>query len=139
MATLQTSKVASTVQARGGTDITAVYATYELGAALALNDVIEMVKVPAGATILDIILHTTDLDTGGSPTITLDVGDGADPDRFMDGLIIGRTGGRAIVDQAGLLHKYTAEDTIDVLVQAGPATGATSGSIKMVVYYTMQQ
>ncbi len=143
MATLYTSKTSTTtvIPSRGGVDITCAYATYTLTAALALNDVIQMVKVPAGATILDITLTSSDLDTNGSPTIVLDVGDGGDTDRFIDGSTIGQTGGITNGFLAsgvnGHLYNYTSEDTIDVLVQAGPATGATSGSIKLSVLYTM--
>lgn len=142
MATLTTSKVASTVMSRAGNDLTAVFATYTLSAALALNDVIQMVKVPSGATILDMTLTSTDVDTNGTPTIVLDVGDGSDTDRFIDGTTIGQTGGTVRIGQGittatHIGYNYTAEDTIDVLVQAGPATGAASGSVFLYVLYTM--
>jgi hypothetical protein len=144
MATLTTGKVASTVQARAGTDITAVFETYSLSAALALNDVIQMVKIPAGATVLDLTIACDDLDSNGTPTIVLDVGDGDDTDRFIDGSTIGQAGGSAklgagvATGNAAFNYTYTTADTIDVLVQAGPATGATSGQITMSVIYTMQ-
>ena len=142
MATLTSSKVASTVQARSGVNgVIAVYATYTLTAALALNDVIQMVKVPAGATILSVKLTADDLDSNGSPAIVLDVGDGSDTDRFIDGATIGQAGGITAEQnvRTGFNYEYTAEDTIDVLVQVAPATGATSGDIKLQVMYTMQQ
>lgn len=145
MATLQTSKVAASYQARAGIDLTAVTASYSLSAALALNDVIQMVKIPKDATVLEVILACDDLDTGGSPAIVLDVGDGGDTDRFIDGATIGQTGGYVRLGQgittagdAGAAYKYTEEDTIDVLVQAGPQTGATSGTLTLTVFYTMQ-
>lgn len=138
MATLQTSKVASSVSSRTPIDITAVYATYTLTAALALNDKIEMVKIPKGATILDMTLTSSDVDSGGSPAIIFDVGDGDDTDRFIDGSTIGQAGGIQKPNvNTGMNYTYTADDTIDVLVQAGPATGATSGTIKLNVIYTM--
>jgi hypothetical protein len=120
-----------------------VFSTYTLAAALALNDVIQMVKVPAGATILEAILSTTDLDTGGSPAIVLDLGDGSDTDRFIDGATIGQAGGVArlgsgIATNTHANYNYAAEDTIDVLVQVGPATGATSGTIALALAYTLQ-
>lgn len=43
------------------------------GAGSALNDIIELAQIPAGCRVVDMILDSTDLDTGG-PTITLDVG-----------------------------------------------------------------
>jgi hypothetical protein len=138
MATTFTSdKADSTVQARSGLDLTVVYAEYEISAALVINDVIEMVKVPAGAVINNVILATDDLDSGTD--LVLDVGDGTTRDRFIDGTTIGQTGGVATLNEVdGLNYKYTAADTIDVLVQAAPGTGETSGTIRLTVFYTLQ-
>ena len=143
MATLSSSKVGAGVQPRTGFEVIPVFGSYSLSAALALNDVVQLVKVPAYATILGGVLRVTDLDTNGTPAIVLDVGDGGDTDRFIDGTTIGQAGGvmdfhGAAANSAGFLHQYTVEDTIDVLVQAAPATGATSGTIKLLVYYTLQ-
>lgn len=113
-----------------------VFGTYTLSAALALNDVIQMVKVPLGAKIVGMTLAVTDLDTGGSPAIVLDVGDDGDTDRFIDGSTIGQAGGATNdILFSGYGYTYTADNTIDVLVQVAPATGATSGTIKLAVTY----
>lgn len=139
MATLTSSKVATGVQEREfHSGVNSVSATYTLTAALALNDVIQMVKIPAGARILQVLLAADDLDTGGSPAIVLDVGDGGDTDRFIDGATIGQSGGVAALNsQVGFDYTYTADDTIDVLVQVAPATGATSGvDVHLTVFYT---
>lgn len=141
MATLKTSAVADTVpplsHGFAGT-VKAAHASYSLSAALALNDVIQMVKVPKGATVLDVELITTDLDTGGSPAIALHVGYGGDADYFIASSTVGQAGGvaRASASTAKPLA-FTAEDTIDVTVATGPATGATSGTVSLVVYYVV--
>lgn len=110
------------------------------GAALANADVIQMLKVPKGARVLEVILTTTDLDTNGTPTLSFDVGDGDDVDRYIDGSTIGRTGGTDRLGSGIVTNTqaftYTANDTIDVLVAAGPATGATSGTISLTVGFT---
>lgn len=143
MATFTATKAASTYPAKGygqSGDCKVVFSTYELTAALAANDVIEMVRVPRGAVVTGVVLSTDDLDTNGTPTIVLDVGDGSDTDRFIDGATVGQAGGTTDASNlaiAGIGYEYSAEDTIDVLVQAGPATGATSGTISLVVYYTL--
>ena len=102
--------------------------TFTVNTALALNDVIEMLPVKAGERILEIHLFADDLDTGGSPAIVLDVGDGDDTDRFIDGSTVGQAGGS---ESAISKHVYAADDTIDVLVQAAPATGATGVTITL--------
>lgn len=47
-----------------------VCATFEIGAALAADDVIKMLRLPAGCTVIDGFLRATDIDTG---TETLDI------------------------------------------------------------------
>lgn len=142
MATLTAAAVASTVQPKETHQhVIAVHSTYELTAALAGADVIQMVKVPKGAQILEIQLATDDLDTGAA--LVLDVGDGGDPDRFIDGSTIGQTGGSARLGSgvaaataAGSFgYTYTTEDTIDVTVATAPGTGATEGTVALTVLY----
>jgi len=138
--TLTSSKVASTVTTRKVEDMTAVWAEYELTAALVVNDVIQMVKVPMGATILDVKVASDDLDTGSSPAAVLAVGDGTTAARFITGSTIAQGGGMAslgVVD--GFLYKYTADDTIDIKFTTAPATGATEGTLKLMVLYSLNQ
>lgn len=122
--------------------VLSVTGVFTLAAALALNDVIKMVTLPKGATVLDVILSCTDLDTGAG-AIILDVGDSdgtPDPDRYIDGANVGQAGGVARMNaHAGHGYTLAAEATIDVLVQVGPTTGATSGTVALTVLYTMDK
>lgn len=137
--TLTTSKVASTVQARAGLDITSVTATYTQSAAFVVNDVVQMVKVPMGATILEVILSTTDLDTDATPAIVLEVGDGGDVDRYIAGSTVGQAGGLVRLSaHGGHGYTYTADDTIDIKVSTAPDAGSTDGTLTLTVIYTMQ-
>lgn len=141
MATLNTTVAAASsalTQGIAGNSKT-VYASYAVTAALAANDVIDMLKVPKNARIVGVTLKASDLDTGGSPSIVLDVGDTGDTDRLIDGATIGQAGGTstALVSSTGQFYQYTAETIISVLVQAGPATGATSGTIELAVTYVL--
>lgn len=120
---------------------------YNLSAALAVNDVVQMVPVPKGALIQGITLGTTDLDTNNSPAVTLSIGDGNSTARFVSASTIGQTGGvisnnatvtptaSAGTVATGLGYKYTVDDTIDIFVAAGPGTGATTGSLILTVTY----
>jgi len=47
-----------------------VAAKFDIGTALAVNDVVKMVRIPSGATVVDGRLKGTDIDTG---TETLDI------------------------------------------------------------------
>lgn len=115
--------------------VKAIAASYTTLAALALNDVIQSPTLPVGSTVLDVLLTSTDMDTNGTPLLSLDVGYGGDVDYFVSLSQIGRTGGvvRASAATAKPLV-LTTEDTIDVLVSAAPATGVV-GTVSLVVYY----
>lgn len=145
--TITGSEAATTAPTRSNVGETILYGEFSLaddnaGAALELNDVMQVVKVPRGFKVLEVVLSTTDLDTGGAPTIELDVGDGSSSNRFItgSGSTIAEAGGGVIrLNQAGGHgYTYTADDTIDVKVLTGPQTGATSGTIKVTVIGRME-
>lgn len=110
--------------------------SYSLAAALALNDVLQGPMLQAGSTVVDVSLVTTDLDSNGTPTITLDVGYGGDPDYFIAASTVGQAGGIARAS-AATAQPLTLEsnDTIDVTVHAAPATGATTGTVTLSVFF----
>ena len=139
MATVTSSGAGSDDVARSDVGITAATETYTFatsGDGTAAGDVIQMIKVPAGARILDVILACDDVDTNGTPTIVLDVGDGGDTDRFIDGSTVGQTGGVSRMNSAvGADYTYTADDTIDIRLDAAAATKA-AGDVHLTVLYS---
>lgn len=137
--TTTTVKTATGVPERTVEDITSVFVSHEVVVGeLELADVIQMVKIPKGATILDVILGSDDLDSAG-PAILLDVGDAGDPDRFIAASTVAQAGGVARLDQVdGLAYEYTEDDTIDVTINTAPTTAA-AGTINLTVLYTMNQ
>jgi len=119
----------------------AVLATFEAAVQLIINDVIQMVPVQKGIKVVGMRLVTDDRD--GGTTSVLDVGDGSDTDRFIDGSTIGQAGGSAdflsglvgATPAAALGYEYTEDDTIDVLVQVAP-TSSGVGTLKLLVFLT---
>ena len=107
------------------------YASFEASTALALNDVIQIVDVFSGETVHDVIIKTDDLDTGTA--LVLDVGDGSDTDYYIDGSTVGQAGGTDEKDANVAPKEYSADDTIDILVQVAPGGGGT-GTIECWVY-----
>ncbi len=106
--------------------------TYVATAELDANSVLEMVPIPAGAQVLDIILKTSALGAGR----TIDVGDGGDIDRFVDG---GDASGAAVFRlsaAAGLNHEYAADDTIDIKVLGD--TFPDEATATVIVFYKME-
>jgi len=110
--------------------------TYNLTAALVVNDTIAMCTLPANHVIVDCILATDDLDTDGSPAIVLDVGVvGGDTDALIDGSTVAQAGGLARMSEvAGIrIAQSTTDTSIGILTQVAPATGATTGRIDLIL------
>lgn len=142
MATTYTSALASSNSAftgPGGGVVFVREATYVPSTALVVNDVIQMIPVAEGERVLDVQLITEILDSDGTPAIVLDVGDGDDADRYIDGSTAGQTGGMSVLGsgitgdaEVTALHKlYTVADTIDVLVQVAPDVAVTDAVIRV--------
>lgn len=117
--------------------------TFQLGrngipASLLVNDIIDLGLLPAGCTVEDVIIDTDDLDTNGTPTISLDVGimTGTPGDvvsartcgqEFFAGDQTARTGGvtRMTRSQGFRVPATGADRSIGVRVATAAATWAT--------------
>jgi hypothetical protein len=108
------------------------YAKLNVTVACNTNDVYQMVDVFAGETVHDVKVKSSDLDTGTD--LVLDIGDGDDVDRFIDGSTIGQAGGTDHEAADLPPQVYTADDTIDILVQVDPAGDVAAGTLEMWVY-----
>lgn len=109
-------------------------------AQLTLGALFGNIRVPKGAEIAFVQLDATDLDTGGSPSITLEVGDAGDTDRLLAANAIAQTGAAPVgptIAKTGFGYRYPDETLIQVRVAAAPATAA-AGTIKLAVHYVSQ-
>lgn len=139
--------------AAGGSagQVLAAWGTYDIAAATADGDIIQMCRVPKGATVLGGWLIGEDIDTG---TETWDADFGwaangdeiADPDGFGNmGVITGDAVGSAeagiFCPLGGVLRTdgpktFNAETLLQVEVNAAANAGGT-GRITAVVFYTV--
>jgi len=83
--------------------------------ALGAADILEVIKVPAKTLVTHVALEVTTAEGG---TLTLDVGDGDNPDGYLDG--VNGNAAAAYISVAGTDafeqgKYYTAADTIDVV------------------------
>jgi hypothetical protein len=142
-------KIAPPTPDMGG-DVVAYRSTIALGTAdLTLNNIIEMGPIPAGCLLVDVILDSDDLDSGGSPAITLDVGimsgtygnllDDAGNARTCDATIIAastvaQAGGvaRPTLASAFRTARVATDTSIGVKIHAAPGT-AVAGTIGLTV------
>jgi hypothetical protein len=109
-------------------------------AQLTLNALFGHIVVPKGAEILAVQLYATDLDTNGTPLVTLSIGDVDDDDRLMTANTAGQTGAVPVgpsIAIAGFGYQYEEETLVSVKVKAIPATAA-AGTIKYGVWYVSQ-
>lgn len=106
-------------------------------AAPTTSDPLEFFELPAGARVLSAVLEADDLDTGGSPSITLNIGDAGSANRFFAASTVAQTGAAASATAAtGILHRYTDRTLITGVAAANAATGA-AGNIRLAIMYTL--
>jgi len=92
---------------------------------LATGAVVAAFRVPAGFTVTGIIAVASDMDTNGSPTLALSVGDAASGTRYLSSSTIGQAGTTTqTLASTGLLFAYTADTDILVTATTGSATAA---------------
>lgn len=81
--------------------------------------------VPKGFVVTGIIAVSSDMDSGGSPALTLSVGDAASGTRYLSAATIGQGGtSTQTLASTGLMFENTADTEILVTVTLQPATAA---------------
>ena len=121
----------------------AVYAVYTFPntspPTLNTGDVVTMMTIPANATITGVTFDVDKLDTGGTPAIKLNVGDGTVGNRFINQTAAGQAGGYQVPNINGAIgNQYQANTPILVTVQTGAAGAVQAGAaIRLVVNYSM--
>lgn len=135
MATYSSTKITNGVPARANAGENEVFASVSISANAASADVLRFFYVPANATITGIFLSSTDIDTNGTPTVTIDIGDAGDQDRLMAASQVGRAGttDSVLVPSTGHGYKYTSE-TLIIGTLATVATG-TTGTVRLTLRY----
>lgn len=118
-----------------GNQLSVMHNQISLAANVAVNDIVEAVRIPKNSVVTDVMVIATDMDTGATPTLAFSVGYGGDDDYFIVGTTIGQTGGvaRANAVTAKPLN-FTEEDTIDLKWTAAAATFA-AGTVDLLVFY----
>lgn len=156
MATLTGPKAAATAPVPGLPIPTGVlgvaWGYYNVATAPTAADILDICKLPAGATVIGGFIQAADLDTNATETLDIDVGwrangtDAADPDGFGN---FGVLTGDAVAEfrpVAGIFLPFTnviqdsgyktfaAETTVTVTFTGTTAT-LTAGYIKVICFY----
>ena len=134
MGTFTATKAKAGAQARFvSAGMNTAYSEYTATATLSAGDVIQMVKVPKGAIVHNLVVTTNVLQAGstGSAAILL-VGDGVDTNRYFDevsasGVAVIKSGLEIAANHG---YEYTAADTIDItFADASGSSVATAAAV----------
>jgi hypothetical protein len=110
---------ARTVKAYGGT-------TSIVTGDLSVGKTTALFRVPAGFTVVNLLVNASDMDTNGTPTLTLSIGDAGSGTRFLNASTVGQAGTSSYTGLvgSGLGFQYTTETEILLTATAGAATAA---------------
>jgi hypothetical protein len=95
-----------------------------------------MFNLPVGAIVLHATIEADDLDTGGSPTITLNLGDAGDADRYFAASTVAQAGTQSSASAvAGMFFTVTEGNTAVRLAVAANAATSAAGSVRAAILY----
>ena len=107
-------------------------------AAPTTSDTLNFFYLPAGARVLGGYLTASDMDTNGSPTLTLNIGDTGSANRFFAASNVAQAGTAALQQAAsGLDYRVSARTLVTGAAQANAATGA-AGTVTLVLLYSVE-
>lgn len=152
--TVESAQVASGKPVAGhgwGGNLKVAYGTYNIGSAVAQNDVIKMCRTPRDAVILDVAIYGQDIDTG-TEALDFDAGyaangvDVADTDAW--GVFVNVTGdglgndtvgvrlfGNGVLASGG--PKQLSAETVHQIIFNAAANAGGTGRLTMLVYYIL--
>lgn len=97
------------------------------------DSLIKVFRVRKGFCVTGAIMSATDIDTGGSPAVTLMLGDTDNDDRLIAAANIGQAGGVTnTLAATGIGYIFTADTDVYIKVGTAAATGA-AGTVRAVL------
>jgi hypothetical protein len=133
MATFQGSRAATGTVARADLAENVVVSTFTIPTGFATADIVEMVKIPAGAIILDLVLASN---AAVGSTANLSVGDGGAAARFLASTAHTAATATRMSIPAVFGYTYSADDTVDVTA-VSIATPTVGTVLTLILRYTM--
>ena len=132
MATKTATKVSAGVQPKGlSVGLVAVTSVWSLTSSNSAGDVIQMVKVPRGATPIYVSL------TGaGTGVGSVNVGDGVSAARYISNYLNSAASVMSVINTNYTPYTYSVDDTIDITVSA-VSVGTVAGAFVMTAVFAM--
>ena len=141
MATFNSDKIIGNVplahHGMGGTLKTA-FATVAVTSGIVTTDTINFFDLPAGARVVFAVLEADDLDSNGTPTIAINVGDAGSASRYFSASIVAQAGTLSTaIAAAGAGFSNTTKTRVTGALSANPATGV-AGNIYLTMFYIIE-
>ncbi|MDE2428185.1 MAG: hypothetical protein KGM99_05620 [Burkholderiales bacterium] len=124
--------------ADSGGGVISAYAAVTCAAAPTTTDTIEFFYLPANARILAATLESTDMDTNGAPTLTINVGDAGSATRLFSASTVGQAGTASVASAVAGLHYKTTAKTKIVGTAANNAASGAAGTLYLSILYTVE-
>lgn len=119
-------------------NVKTAYFSVTCAASPATTDTINFGYLPANARVLLAVLESTDMDTNGSPTLTLNVGDSGSAARLFSASTVGQAGTLSTaIATTGAAYKYTDKTLITGVAANNAATGA-AGTLYLTIFYVVE-
>jgi hypothetical protein len=132
MATKTATKVAAGVQPKGlSVGLVAVTSVWSLTSSNSAGDVIQMVKVPKGATPIYVSLSGAGTGVG-----SVNVGDGVSAARYISNYLNSAASVMSVINTNYTPYTYSVDDTIDITVSA-VSVGTVAGAFVMTAVFAM--
>lgn len=132
MATKTASKCAAGVQPKGlSVGLVAVTSVYSLTSSNSAGDVIQMVKVPKGATPIYVAVSGAGTGVG-----SVNVGDGVSANRYINNYLNSATSVTQAINTNYTPYTYSVDDTIDITVSA-VSVGTVAGAFVVTAIFAM--
>jgi hypothetical protein len=95
------------------------------------NNTVGAFMVPAGFVVTGIIAVATDMDSNGSPAMSISVGDSGSAARYLSASNIGQAGtSTTTLASTGLLYKNTVDSEVLITIATQAAT-AVAGTVDL--------
>jgi hypothetical protein len=121
-----------------GSNVKVAYASVSCTAAPSTSDTLNFFYLPAGARVVFAALEASDMDTNGSPTLTLNIGDAGSASRLFSASTVGQAGTSSqALAVAGQGASFSTKTLITGTAAANAATGA-AGTVELTVFYVLE-
>lgn len=119
-------------------NVKVAFADVSCTASPATTDTLNFFYLPAGARVLLSVLESDDMDTNGSPALTLNIGDSGSATRYFSASTVGQAGTlSSAIATTGAGYLNTTETLVTGVAQANAGTGA-AGHVYLTMFYVVE-